>query len=63
MEITVREAAERLKVTPSRVRQLILEGKITARHLNPRMLVIDEKQLAGFNRRKVGRPRTKKVQK
>ena len=59
MDITVREAAKRLGVTPGRIRQLIVEGRIVARYLNPRMAMIDEKQLAKLANRKVGRPTTK----
>jgi excisionase family DNA binding protein len=45
MELTVREFAKRLGVTPGRVRQLVVEGRIKPRYLNPRMMLIDEKQL------------------
>ncbi len=46
MELTVRQAAARLNVTPGRIRQFIAEGRITARYLNPRMAMIDEKELS-----------------
>jgi predicted transcriptional regulator len=46
VEITVRQAAAKLGVNPSRVRQMILAGKIKARHLTPRMLLIDVRELA-----------------
>jgi len=58
MEITVSEAAKRLKVTPGRVRQLITKGKIEARHITATLMLIDEKELAKPNvrNRKPGRP-------
>jgi excisionase family DNA binding protein len=45
MELTTAQFAERLGVSQSRIRQLVLAGKITARHLTPRILLIDEKEL------------------
>lgn len=56
MELTVRQVADRLKVTPGRVRQLVVIGRIKARHLTPRMLLIEEKELAKVKHRKPGRP-------
>jgi excisionase family DNA binding protein len=47
MELTTAQAAGRLGVSQSRIRQLVLAGKIKARHLTPRVLLIDEKE---FNR-------------
>ena len=60
MEITVREAAKQLRVTPARVRQFVMEGRIKPRYLNPRMMVIDVKELAKVKNRKPGRPWPKK---
>jgi excisionase family DNA binding protein len=62
MEITVREAAERLKVSPGRVRQLIAAGRIAARHVTTTLLVMDERELAKptVKTRKPGRPWPKK---
>jgi excisionase family DNA binding protein len=45
MELTVKEAALRLGVTPGRIRQLVAEGRITPRYVNPRLMLIDEAQL------------------
>ena len=45
MEITVREAAGRLGISPARIRQMVLDGRIKPRYLNARMMVIDERQL------------------
>lgn len=46
MELTVREAAKRLGVTPGRIRQMVVDGRIVPRYLNARMMLIDEKQLS-----------------
>lgn len=57
MEITIQQAADKLGVTPCRVRQLIYSGQIKARHLTPRMLLIDTRELAKVRKRnKPGRP-------
>lgn len=45
MELTVREAAARLGVTPGRIRQLVMDGRIKPRYLNPRMMLIDDREL------------------
>jgi hypothetical protein len=62
MELTVQQAAKRLGVTPGRVRQMILAGQIKARLFAPRLLVIDERELAKptVKNRKPGRPWPKK---
>jgi excisionase family DNA binding protein len=62
MEITVKEAATRLKVTPGRVRQLISMGRISARHVTTTLMLIDENELAKptVKNRKPGRPWQKK---
>jgi excisionase family DNA binding protein len=64
-ELTVRQAAEKLGVTPGRVRQLVTEGKLKPRYLTPRMMMLDAKQVARYKRPKMGRPvsKGKKVQK
>ena len=54
--LTVRQAADRLGVTPGRVRQLITAGSIRASYLTPRMMLIDVKELARYKRPKMGRP-------
>lgn len=46
MELTVREAAKRLGVSTGRIRQMVMDGRIVPRYLNPRMMLIDEKQLS-----------------
>ncbi len=65
MELTTAQAAKKLGVSQSRVRALINAGRIKARHLTPRMMLIDAKELAKVRTRKPGRPKTKgkKVQK
>jgi excisionase family DNA binding protein len=60
MELTTAQAAARLGVSQRRVRQLVLAGRIKARHLTTRMLLIDEKELAKVKTRKPGRPWPKK---
>jgi excisionase family DNA binding protein len=62
MDMTVQQAAKRLKVTPARVWQLIDAGRIKARYLSPRVVLIDEKELAKptVKNRKPGRPWAKK---
>ena len=56
MELTSKQAAERLGVSPSRVRQLVLAGEIKSRLLTPRLMLIDEREVAKFKRPKMGRP-------
>jgi len=56
MELTTAQAAEKLGVSQGRIRQLVLAGRIKARHLTPRLLLIDTKELAKVNNRKPGRP-------
>jgi len=60
MEITVHQAADKLGVTPGRVRQLITTGRIKARYLTSRMMLIDVRELAKVKNRKPGRPWPKK---
>lgn len=55
--LTTREAAERLSVHESRVRQLVLEGKLKATRFGARMLQISEAEVAKFKRPKMGRPK------
>lgn len=54
--LTTKQAAERLGVNQSRVRQLILAGHLRARKVG-RDWMIDERSLAKIDDRKVGRPR------
>jgi excisionase family DNA binding protein len=61
MELTTKQVAERLGVGQPRVRQLVLAGRIKARHLTPRILLIDEKELDKVKDRKPGRPWPKKA--
>ena len=61
MELTVRQFAARLGVDPSRIRQMVVAGELKPRYLNPRMMLIDERQLSkAMKRRKPGRPWPKK---
>ena len=39
-EVTVAEMARRLGVSPRRVRQLIASGALRARHVTPRLLLV-----------------------
>lgn len=53
--LTTRQAAERLGVTDSRIRHLVLEGRLPAEKFG-RDLVIRERDLRLVADRKVGRP-------
>lgn len=58
--LTVRQVAERLGVTPARVRQLIMEKRLKATALTARFSVIEETDLAEYMRTPpppIGRPR------
>ena len=59
MELTTMQVAEKLGVSQARIRALVRAGRIKARHLTPRMLLIDERELAKVKNRKPGRPTTK----
>jgi hypothetical protein len=65
MELTVRQFAERLHVTPGRVHQLISEGQIKpGRYLSARFMLIDDSELAKVkDRPKAGRPFKKQTHK
>ena len=56
--LTVKEAAERLGVTPVRVYQFISEGRLKAIKIHPKAIVIREDHLEEFSQeeRKPGRP-------
>jgi len=58
-ELTVAQAAKKLGISPARVRHLILAGRMKARPLNPRLLLIDPAELAKVRVRKPGRPKKK----
>jgi excisionase family DNA binding protein len=53
--LTTTEAAERLGVNASRIRQLVLQGRLPAQKMG-RDLFIDEKDLKLVEDRKPGRP-------
>ncbi len=53
--ITTAEAAERLGVTPGRVRQMILNGQLPAEKMGRDLLIIED-NLKLVADRKVGRP-------
>ena len=54
--LTTAEAAGRLGVTPTRVRQLILNGRLRSMKIG-RDLYIQEEWLVSVYNRKVGRPK------
>jgi hypothetical protein len=60
MELTVAQFAAKLGVSSSRVRQMVIAKQIKARHLTPRMLMIDSTELAKVRNRKPGRPKKSK---
>jgi excisionase family DNA binding protein len=55
MELTTAQAAARLGISQGRVRQLVLAGRIKARHLTARMLLIDARELEKVKHRPPGR--------
>lgn len=57
--LTTKEAAERLGVTPARVRQLVIAGSLPAEKFG-RDLMIKESDLQLVQVRLMGRPPTKK---
>ena len=57
--LTTKEAAERLGVTPARVRQLVLAGSLPAEKFG-RDLMIKESDLKLVRVRPMGRPPSKK---
>jgi excisionase family DNA binding protein len=60
--LTTSEAAERLGVTPGRVRQFVLSGRLPAEKIG-RDLFIKESDLKLVEERPTGRPSTKKATK
>ena len=54
--LSTKEAAEKLGLTPVRVRQLIQQGRLTAQLIG-RGYVIEEKALDLVARRPIGRPK------
>jgi len=57
--LSVREAARSIGVTPGRIRQLIVEGKIKGRRVGPRFWLIPESELKPFKEPSgIGRPRS-----
>jgi len=58
MEVSIREAARRLQLSPRRVRALALAGRIPARRIDERQWVVDvdAAQLAAYARNAPGRP-------
>jgi excisionase family DNA binding protein len=59
--LTTQQAAERLGVTVSRVRQLVLQGRLPAEKFG-RDLMIKESDLSLVADRKTGRPRKTDIQ-
>lgn len=57
MVLSIKQAAERLGVTDSRVRQLIIAGKLPAIHLSERVIVIEESAIDNYERPALGRPK------
>jgi excisionase family DNA binding protein len=58
--LTTTEAAARLGVSTARVRELALAGRLEKWKPSPRVLLIEERSVAGFRRRSPGRKKLKK---
>lgn len=56
-QLTTLQAAERLGISPRRIRVLITTGRLPAQRLG-RDWLIDERDLAAVRERKPGRPKT-----
>jgi len=56
VELTTAQVANRLGVSRQRVLALVKAGRIKARLPSPRLLLIDERELAKVKNRKPGRP-------
>jgi predicted site-specific integrase-resolvase len=56
MELTSRQFADRLGVSPTRVRQWVSQGRIKARLITARLQLIDEREMAKVKDRRPGRP-------
>jgi excisionase family DNA binding protein len=57
--LTIEECAERLAVSPERVRQFVREGRLKAERVGARLLVVRESDLKAFEkqpRERTGRP-------
>ena len=57
-EITTEEAAAILGVTPSRVRQYVMEGRLPCRRLGRHMLLFSAADVKKFRKLPTGRPKS-----
>jgi excisionase family DNA binding protein len=48
--LLVHEAAQELGITPGRVRQLVVEGRIEPIRVSPRMLLIPRSEVAAYQK-------------
>jgi predicted DNA-binding protein (UPF0251 family) len=60
MELTTAQAAAKLGISQRRMRAMVQAGRVKARYLTPRMMLIDSRELAKVKDRKPGRPWPKK---
>jgi predicted site-specific integrase-resolvase len=56
MELTSRQFADRVGVSPQRVRQWVSEGRIKSRLITTRLQLIDEREMTKVKNRRTGRP-------
>jgi len=61
--VTIREAARKLKVSPSRVARLIREGKVDSLRLSPRVILIDWQQATFWRERYYSKRKAEAVKK
>jgi len=61
--LTTQEAADRLGVGQSYIYRLIAQGRLKAKRVGARLLLVDAASVRGFKRRPRGRPRKQKAAK
>lgn len=58
MQLTCKQAADKVNVTPAYIRMLYHSGALAGKRFGDRLLLIDAKSLKGFKRKEgMGRPK------